>query len=108
MPENHIVVLSTAPDQKSAENIAAALVEQRLAACVNLLPGVTSIYRWKDEVKREPECLLLIKTSADRFEALRQRLRELHPYELPEIIALAIGAGDPDYLAWLTESTRPR
>lgn len=108
MAENHIVVLSTAPDQKSAENIAAALVGERLAACVNVVPGLTSIYRWKDEVKREPECLLLIKTSASRYEPLRRRLRELHPYELPEIMALGIGEGDPDYLAWLTESTRPQ
>ena len=108
MPENHVVVLSTVPDQKSAENIAAALVEERLAACVNLLPGLTSIYRWQQEVKREPECLLIIKTSADRFEALRQRLRALHPYETPEILALPVSHGDPAYLNWLTENTRTK
>lgn len=108
MPENHVVVLSTVPDQKSAENIAATLVEERVAACVNVVPGLTSIYRWKDGIKREPECLLIIKTSAHNFEALRQRLRGLHPYELPEIIALGIGEGDPEYLTWLTESTRPK
>lgn len=83
------------------------LVEERLAACANLVPGLTSIYMWQGVLKREPECLMLIKTSADRFEALRKRLRELHPYELPEILALAVHAGDPDYLAWLTENTRP-
>lgn len=106
MLENHVVVLSTVPDQKSAENIAAALVEERLAACVNLLPGLTSLYRWQQEVKREPECLLIIKTSADRFEALRQRLRVLHPYETPEILALPVSHGDPAYLNWLTENSR--
>ena len=107
MLANHIVVLSTVPDQKSAEKIAAALVEERLAACVNLVPGLTSIYRWKQEVKREPECLLVIKSSADRFEALRERLRALHPYETPEILALTVSHGDPAYLAWLTENSRP-
>lgn len=106
MLENHLVVLSTVPDQKSAENIATALVEERLAACVNLLPGLSSIYRWKAEVKREPECLLIIKTSAGRFEALRQRLRVLHPYQTPEILALPVSHGDSDYLAWLADNTR--
>ncbi|MGH8281276.1 MAG: divalent-cation tolerance protein CutA [Gammaproteobacteria bacterium] len=106
MLENHVVVLSTVPDQKSAEKIAATLVKERLAACVNLVPGLTSIYIWKDELKREPEYLLIIKTTAGRFEALRQRLRTLHPYETPEILALPVSHGDPDYLGWLAQYTR--
>lgn len=87
--------------------MATAVVEERLAACVNLVPGLISIYRWQGQVKREPECLLLIKTSTDRFEPLRQRLRALHPYDVPEILALPVRDGDPDYLTWLTENTRP-
>lgn len=83
------------------------LVEEHLAGCVNVVPGLTSIYMWQGSLRREPECLLLIKTSTDRFEDLQDRLRALHPYELPEIIALPISQGDPDYLAWLTENTRP-
>jgi len=82
------------------------LVEERLAACVNLVPGLTSIYRWQGGLRREPECLLLIKTTDTRFEALRSHLRALHPYEVPEIIALPISHGDPAYLQWLTENTR--
>lgn len=106
MAENHVVVLSTVPDQKSADKIAVALVKERLAACVNLMPGITSIYSWKQELKREPECLLIIKTTAGRFEALRRRLRALHPYQTPEILALPVSHGDPDYFDWLTQNTR--
>lgn len=106
MEENQLVIFCTCPDLKSGERIGTAVVEERLAACVNLLPGLSSIYRWQGQVKREPECLLLIKTSADRYETLQKRLRALHPYEVPEIIALPIRRGDPDYLAWINENTR--
>lgn len=106
MDENQLVVFCTCPDLKSAEDIATTLVQTHLAACVNLVPGLTSIYRWQGHVRREPECLLLIKTTAACFEALRSRLRTLHPYEVPEIIALPISLGDPAYLQWLTENTR--
>ena len=82
------------------------LVDERLAACVNLLPGLTSIYRWQGAVRRQPECLLLIKTTAARFQALNARIRSLHPYTVPEIIALPIRDGDPDYLHWLNENTQ--
>lgn len=82
-----------------------ALVEERLAACVNLLP-VISIYRWQDASRREPEYLLLIKTTAACFAALNARIRLLHTYEVPEIIALPVSHGDPGYLGWLTENTR--
>ena len=84
--------------------MATILVEERLAACVNLVPGLSSIYRWQNSLRREPECLLLIKTSAARFESLRARLRELHPYDTPEIVGLPITHGDSEYLQWLTEN----
>jgi periplasmic divalent cation tolerance protein len=106
MDKNQLVIFSTAPDPKSAEILAATLVEEHLAACVNLVPGLTSIYRWQGSVHREPECLLIIKTTATHFEALRSRLRTLHPYEVPEIIGLPISHGDPAYLQWLTENIR--
>lgn len=106
MPENQIVILCTVPDRRSGEKIAQALVQERLAACVNLLPGVVSTYRWEGAVKQEEELLLLIKTSGARFEAVRERIQALHPYELPEIIALSITAGDSNYLNWLSESSK--
>ncbi len=86
--------------------MATILVEERLAACVNLVPGLTSIYRWQGTLRREPEYLLLIKTTAARFTQVRERIRALHPYEVPEIIALPIRDGDPAYLNWLTENTQ--
>ncbi len=105
MPENHIVMLCTVPDRPAGERIAQTLVEERLAACVNLLPGLTSIYRWQGKVEQEAECLLIIKTVAARFEAVRDRIQTLHSYDLPEIIALPITDGDAGYLKWLTENT---
>ena len=79
----------------------------RLAACVNLVPGVRSFYRWQGEVHDDPEVQLLIKTEADRLEELEAWLREHHPYDVPEIVALAIDRGSADYLAWITGQTRP-
>ncbi|MGH8280009.1 MAG: divalent-cation tolerance protein CutA [Gammaproteobacteria bacterium] len=107
MEENQLVVFCTCPDRESGERLGGALVQERLAACVNVVPGLTSIYRWEGALKMEPECLLIIKAMASRFADLRQRLRELHPYELPEIIALPICDGDPEYLKWLTANARP-
>ncbi|MDE2196801.1 MAG: divalent-cation tolerance protein CutA [Gammaproteobacteria bacterium] len=106
MAENQLVTLCTCPDRESAERIGTVLVDERLAACVNLLPGLTSIYRWQGAVCRQPECLLLIKTTAACFQALNARVRSLHPYTVPEIIALPIRDGDPDYLHWLNENTQ--
>jgi periplasmic divalent cation tolerance protein len=106
MQENHIVTLCTVPDRESGARIARALVEERLAACVNLVPELTSIYRWQDAVQEARECLLVIKTTGARFEAMAERLRALHPYEVPEIIALPITAGHPAYLNWITEHTQ--
>lgn len=95
------LVLCTLPDAAIAGRVANALVEERLAACVNLIPGLQSIYLWEGEIQSDPEVLALIKTTAAGFDALRQRLRALHPYELPEIIAVPLADGDADYLAWI-------
>jgi periplasmic divalent cation tolerance protein len=97
-------VLSTVASGDDGERLARALVERRVAACVSVLPGVTSFYRWKGIVQRDEERLLLIKTCADRFDELRAALVELHPYEVPEVIALPITAGHGPYLSWLEES----
>ena len=99
-----LVVLSTVGKAEDAERIGRALVERGLAACVNVLPAVTSIYRWKGKLEKEEERLLLIKTRADRFAALERALVSLHPYEVPEVIALPIADGHRPYLAWLDES----
>lgn len=103
----HLVVLSTVGKAEDAERIGRALVERGLAACVNVLPAVTSIYRWKGKLEREEERLLLIKTRADRFAALRDALVALHPYEVPEVLALAVADGHAPYLQWLDASVRP-
>ncbi len=95
------IVLTTCPDEACAERIARALVEERLAACVNILSPMRSIYRWKGKIEDANELLLVIKTSAARFPAIRDRVLALHPYELPEIIAVPIADGLPEYLAWL-------
>ncbi len=99
-----LVVLCSIGAADDAEPLARALVERRLAACVNLLPGMTSIYRWKGRVERDEERLLLIKTSAARFEELKQAILALHPYELPEIVALPVADGHAAYLEWLGDS----
>ena len=101
------VALSTAPDGETAARIARALVEERLAACVNLVPAVRSIYRWQDRVEDEAEVLLVIKTRAERVAALAARLRALHPYELPELVALPVAAGLGSYLEWVAAETAP-
>jgi periplasmic divalent cation tolerance protein len=103
--ENAVVVLCTFPDLDQARQIGAALVERQVAACVNLLPGVESIYRWEGKVERANEVLGVIKTT--RYADLEAAIRELHPYEVPEILALPVVAGLPGYLQWLGESVRP-
>jgi periplasmic divalent cation tolerance protein len=99
-----IVVLCTVGAADDAERLARELIERRLAACVNLVPGLVSIYRWKGRVERDEERLLVIKTTAARFEALKAAVLALHPYEVPELIALSITAGHEPYLGWLGES----
>lgn len=97
----NIVVLNTCGSREEAETLARRLVEERLAACVNVLSPVQSFYRWKGVVENASEWLLLIKTSRDRFAALRAALEEAHSYELPEILALPVVDGSPNYLNWL-------
>jgi len=99
-----LLVLTTADSLELAREIATALVEAREAACVNIVSGIRSIYRWEGRLCDDAEFLLLIKSSADKFEAARTRIRQLHSYKVPEIIALPITDGDRDYLAWLRSS----
>ena len=104
-----LLCFSTCPDAETAALIARTLVEERLAACVNRLTGVQSIYRWQGEIHEDAEVLLLIKTTHERFESLRARLVELHPYEVPELVAFGITNGLPSYLDWLArETANPR
>ena len=103
-----IVVLSTVATREDAERIAGALVEGRLAACVNVVPGLRSIYRWKGSVEHDDELLLVIKTRGERFAALSDVIRSLHPYEVPEMIVLPIAGGHAPYLQWLDESVSAR
>ena len=107
MNMNEIIVLSTTDSMELSEKIATVLVEERHAACVNIIPGIRSIYRWEGNVCNEKECLMVIKCPADRFESVRRRIRQLHTYQVPEIIALPVAAVDPDYLAWLRVSSSP-
>ena len=96
-----IVVLSTCDTEEEAKRVAHHLVEQRLAACVNILPGARSMYRWKGKTEEAAEWLLLIKSSRDLFPALRAELQKVHSYEIPEVIALPIVDGSEPYLSWL-------
>lgn len=98
-----LVVLSSVGKAEDAEFLARELIDRGLAACVNLLPPVTSIYRWKGEVERHEETLLVIKTTTNRFEALREAIVALHGYDVPEVLALPVTAGHAPYLAWLAE-----
>ena len=101
-----LLVFTNLPDRASAERLADLLIEQRLAACVNILAPCRSVYRWKDAVQHDEEHPMLIKTSAERYAALEQALREGHPYELPEIIAVPIERGLPAYLDWVSAETK--
>jgi periplasmic divalent cation tolerance protein len=99
--EETLVVLCACPNEETARGIAETLVQEHLAACVNRMAGVRSTYRWQGRIEDEPEVLLLIKTVRRRFEALELRLKALHPYDLPEIIALPVTAGSAQYLTWV-------
>jgi periplasmic divalent cation tolerance protein len=105
-PPSVRVVWVTAPDAECASRIARALVEERLIACANLIPGVRSIYRWEGAVEEDDEVLLVLKTTEDRCDAVAARVKALHPYDLPEVIALPVAGGSEDYLDWVrTESS---
>ena len=99
-----IVVLMTAADKDEAGRIAEMLVDARLAACVQILPEIKSVYRWKGEVQREQETLLLAKTTRSRFAELEDRVRAMHSYETPEIIALPVTGASEPYLKWLIDA----
>ena len=95
------IIFCTCPDKKTAESIARQLVEAQLAACINILPSVTSVYQWQGEIETAQEHLLLIKSRNDKYPELENRIQALHPYELPEIVAVSIDHGLPDYLKWI-------
>lgn len=101
------IVFCTCPDNDSASRIAEALVGERLAACVNILPAIDSVYRWQGAIERASEVQLIIKTVETRVTALIARIRALHPYELPEILAIEAAGGLPDYLEWVRAETTP-
>lgn len=102
-----IIVLCTCGSAEDAEKISGALVESRAAACVNIVPGLTSVYRWKGAIERSAEWLLVIKSRRELFARLRAEISKLHSYEVPEILALPVVDGAEEYLAWLDRETAP-
>ena len=106
MAEEVLLVFSTFPDVESARKIARILVEEKLAACVNLLPQIESLYRWKGEIESAHEVLAVVKTTIGKYQQLELRIRALHGYEVPEIVALRPQDGLPDYLNWIVESVQ--
>jgi periplasmic divalent cation tolerance protein len=100
-----IVILSTVPDADKAAEIAKALVEDHLVACVNIIPGLRSIFRWEGKLTDDAEVLCIIKTARDRFDQVAARIKSLHPYSVPEVIALPIVRGFDPYLEWIRKST---
>jgi periplasmic divalent cation tolerance protein len=108
MPTNVVLVLTTAPDEERAEALARTLVDERLAACVNVHGSMTSFYRWKGTVQREAERQLIIKTTRDRLPALEERLKAIHPYELPELLVLPVEEGSDAYSAWVSREVAQR
>jgi len=105
MSKNQVIVLITVPSMEVGKQIARELVETRLAACVNILPGITSLYRWQGEVTEEDELLLVVKTQQALFDRLVELVTQHHPYDLPEVIALPIIAGLESYLTWIDKET---
>ena len=103
MPVSVLVCFCTCPDTATAQSIADVLVGERLAACVNVLPGLRSVYRWQGAIERADEALLLIKTVQGQLQALQARVAALHPYELPELVAVEVAGGLAAYLDWIAE-----
>ncbi len=102
MSSNHQIIFCTCPNKDTAEKLARLLVSGSSAACVNILPGIMSIYRWNEQIETDEECLLLIKAHIDNYSAIETIIHDHHPYELPEIIAVSITNGLPEYLQWIT------
>ena len=107
MPSIHTVMM-TAPDTASGESLATALVRDRLVACANFIPGVSSIYRWEGKIEAADEVLVIFKTSGERVDELLERAAELHPYDVPELIVLPVSAGNPAYFDWVRSETAAR
>lgn len=107
MIDNVLIVLTNCPDAEVADRIARTLVEQKLAACVNRMPAVDSVYRWQGAVERAVEVPLLIKSTRERLPEVQEVIRALHPYEVPEILAIPVVAGLPAYLRWVVDETQP-
>ncbi|HEB86184.1 MAG TPA: divalent-cation tolerance protein CutA [Gammaproteobacteria bacterium] len=103
----YLIVFSTCPDERVAEHVAETLIDRRQAACVNIIPKIRSIYHWKGNIERDWEVLLLIKTHKAQFQALEDTIVELHPYELPEIVAVSLETGLADYLRWIDSTLEP-
>ena len=99
-----LLALSTFPDHETAQRISNQLVTEKFAACANILPGIESIYRWKEKIETGSETLVFFKLSEDRQSAFQEKLRSLHPYEVPEIIFVPVTTGLPEYLRWVAES----
>jgi len=106
--ENVLLVLTNLPDRTVAEQVAHALIEDRAAACINIMAECTSVYRWQETISSESEVPLLIKTTRSAYPRLEAVIRKHHPYELPEIIAVPVDTGLPGYLQWVVEETQPR
>ncbi len=105
MMSDYIVIFITAPDEEVSQKIARRLVEEGLAGCVNIIKGIRSIYLWQGRIEDEPETLLIVKSRRSLFGRLKERVKEIHPYSVPEIIALGILEGSEDYLKWLDDAT---
>lgn len=103
---NKILVFCTISSSDAADSFARTLVNEELVACVNIVPAITSVYRWQGAIESAEEILLIMKTRDSLFEALRNRIVELHPYEVPEVIAIPIAAGHPPYMEWIGASTK--
>jgi periplasmic divalent cation tolerance protein len=104
MAEEVLLAFSTFPDAETARRIAHALISEKLAACANIIPTMNSIYRWKGKIETGDETIVFFKTTQHRYDAFQEKLRSLHPYEIPEIICVTIDKGLPDYLRWVVES----
>ncbi|MDH5435270.1 MAG: divalent-cation tolerance protein CutA [Gammaproteobacteria bacterium] len=105
-PDNYHIVLNTCPDIEVAKNLATVLVQHKLAACINIIPGITSIYEWEGKLESGTECLLMIKSIKSCYSRLEKIIRDSHPYELPEIITVPVSGGLNNYLIWLGQQCK--
>ena len=106
MPDQILLAISTFPDAETASRIAQTLVEEKFAACANIIPAIQSIYRWKEKIETAGEVIVFFKTTRDRQSTFEEKMRSLHPYEVPELIFIKIDSGSPDYLHWVTNNCR--